>query len=59
MALTHVTDGDVEAVGEACAGPVHDFVWHRQNRGLHSGHWVDLATTVAWAGLIAWMLLHH
>jgi hypothetical protein len=40
-------------------GSAHDFGWHLQNRGRRDGQWVDLAMIAAWAGLIAWVLVHH
>jgi hypothetical protein len=55
--MTNASAGRVEAFDEMSS--VHDFGWHLQNRGRHSGQWVDLAMITAWAGMIAWALLHH
>jgi hypothetical protein len=59
MALTNAKAGHVDALDEASTGPVHDFGWHRQNRGRRSAQWVDVAMVAAWGGLIAWVLLHR
>jgi hypothetical protein len=55
--MTNASAGRVEAFDEMSL--VHDFGWHLQNRGRHNGQWVDLAMITAWAGMIAWALLHH
>jgi hypothetical protein len=57
MASTNANAGYVKAIDEASTGPVHDFLWHRQNRGRRSDLWIDLAMIATWGGLVAWVLL--